>query len=163
MGGDAAAAPLAPETVWAQNKSTVTVSFVVECAAPEVTIETKRLVFAGRSPDGRDYRAELPLYAEVDPARSKHRPCGRTVEVTLAKAKDQGWPSLAGDGVKRHWLKVDFAKTEYSDGDSDNENLPDFSTAMRNLGGLSDPGDRDKPSFDDVDTDSDDEELPDLI
>jgi hypothetical protein len=45
----------------------------------------------------RRYKAEVPLYATIDPEKSKYIILGTKLEVTLAKADGSSWPVLRSD------------------------------------------------------------------
>lgn len=49
------------------------------------------------TPTPKRYRADVPLFAEIDPAKSTFKVLGTKLEVTLAKADGASWPVLRSD------------------------------------------------------------------
>ncbi|ROT37390.1 integrin beta-1-binding protein [Sodiomyces alkalinus F11] len=49
------------------------------------------------TPTPKRYRAEVPLFAEIDPDKSTFKVLGTKLEVTLAKADGASWPVLRSD------------------------------------------------------------------
>ncbi|KAL2757560.1 hypothetical protein ACRALDRAFT_1074553 [Sodiomyces alcalophilus JCM 7366] len=49
------------------------------------------------APTPKRYRAEVPLFAEIDPDKSTFKVLGTKLEVTLAKADGASWPVLRSD------------------------------------------------------------------
>ena len=47
-----------------------------------------------RTSDHKRYTAEIPLYGEIIPDKSKFKIMGTKLELTLAKADANGWPVL---------------------------------------------------------------------
>lgn len=114
-----------PSVSWAQRKGQVYITFNVECAKPDIKIENKSLFFKGTcAPEQKVLEVSIPLYAEINPEKSKQENKGRYIEVILAKDKlnEPFWPTLTTDKKKPHWLKVDFNRWQEED-DSDVEDL----------------------------------------
>lgn len=112
-----------PSVSWAQRSARVFVIFNVECEKPDIKIDKKSISFRGVcAPERKIHQIEIPLYAEIDPNKSKHFNKGRLIEVVLAKeSTDEGfWPTLTSDQKKHHWLKVDFQRWQDED-DSEEE------------------------------------------
>lgn len=117
----------------------------------------------------KTYEVMIPLYAEIDPEKSKSSIKGRCIEMLLikAKAEEPWWPTLTNDKKKHHWIKSDFNKWRDED-DSEDElgkgEGDNFEEVLRRMGGLG--GGAGTPNLDDLDgegeTDSDDEPIPDL-
>lgn len=78
------------------------------------------------------------------------------------------WPSLTKDKKKPHYLKIDFNKWRDEDDEEEEGGGAmnyDIEEMLRSMGGggVGGAGDKpEKPSFDDLESDSDDENLPDL-
>jgi len=170
MSGEELAIP--PPVQWAQRLHVLYVTICVEdCKNPDLKIEADKITFKGiGGAEKRNYELTMPLFKEIDPEKSIKAVRDRNIELVLKK-KDDGpyWPSLLKDKKKYHWLKVDFNKWKDEDDSEDELNVgggqgEDLEEMMRQMGGLGGAGDS-KPSFDDLEpaTDSDDEELPDLV
>ncbi|XP_015430329.1 PREDICTED: uncharacterized protein CG16817 [Dufourea novaeangliae] len=163
-----------PSVIWAQRNNILYVTICLEdCKDPVIKIEPEMMYFKGiGGVEKKMYEVTINLYGEIDPSKTVQTIRGRTLEFILAK-QEAGpyWPRLTKEKTKAHWLKSDFNKwKDESDSDIEIEgnNLEDM---MRHMGGLGGSGDS-KPSyvnFDDMmadggeGTDSDDEDLPDLI
>jgi CS domain len=50
-----------------------------------------------RTTDSKRYKADMPLYAPIDPENSSFKIMGTKLELTLAKADGAGWPVLRAD------------------------------------------------------------------
>uniref|UniRef100_A0A0A9Y538 Protein wos2 n=1 Tax=Lygus hesperus TaxID=30085 RepID=A0A0A9Y538_LYGHE len=168
--------PTPPPIMWAQRSGVVFLTICLEdCKDPEIKIEADKLYFKGTGgTEKKDHEVTVSLYKEVDPEKCEKAVRDRNIEITLKKKDgDQGyWPQLTKEKAKYHWLKVDFNrwKDEESSGDEDDEmggmggmggNNLDLSEMMKSMGGLGGGGDS-KPNLDDLESDSDDEELPGL-
>ncbi|KAF4527057.1 hypothetical protein B566_EDAN001607 [Ephemera danica] len=115
---------------------------------PEIIIEPSTIYFKGVG--GTEMKTH---------EKSKTNVRARNIEIILKK-KEEGpfWPHLTKSKQKYHWLKVDFGRWRDED-DSEEE-----------MGGAGEddfpnsPGGDAKPSFDELDqeSDSDDENMPDL-
>ncbi|KAG6441378.1 LOW QUALITY PROTEIN: uncharacterized protein CG16817 [Manduca sexta] len=154
-----------PPVLWAQRKEDVLLTFSVESKDPTIKIEKDSVYFKGvNAQDNRLHEVTIPLYDAVVPENSGFVNKGRCIEMALKKEKkDAGyWPSLTKDKKKPHYLKVDFNKWKDEDDEEDNGggNNYDISEMLRSISGAGDK--QDKPSFDDLESDSDDENLPDL-
>lgn len=157
-----------PPVLWAQRKEDVFLTFSVESKDPVIKIEKDSVYFKGVvMPDNKVNEVTIQLYDTVIPENSGFVNKGRCVEMVLRKEKKDApyWPTLTKDKKKPHYLKIDFNK--WRDEDDDEEegggNNMDITEMLRSLGPLSGAGDKpDKPSFEDEDSDSDDENLPDL-
>jgi len=161
-----------PPVQWAQRQHVVFVTICVEdCKNPVLNLEADKIYFKGTGgTEKRNYEVTIPLFKEIDPEKSIKVVRDRNIELVLKKKEDGPyWNSLLKDKKKYHWLKVDFNKWKDEDDSEDELNVgggqgEDLEEMMRQMGGLGGAGDS-KPSFDDLDpaTDSDDEELPDLV
>ncbi|XP_077302473.1 cytosolic prostaglandin E synthase [Arctopsyche grandis] len=153
-----------PPAMWAQRKDCIHLTFNAECPDPKIEFTSKTLSFGGKClPDKNSYDYVINLYAEIVPAKCIIINKGRYILVILHKVAVNApfWPRLTTENVKHHWLKVDFGKM-LEDNESDEEgggkhNIEDM---MRQMGGLDDM--RDRPDFDDTESDSDDDAIPDL-
>uniref|UniRef100_A0A1B6CPB7 CS domain-containing protein n=1 Tax=Clastoptera arizonana TaxID=38151 RepID=A0A1B6CPB7_9HEMI len=161
-----------PPVKWAQRSNCVFLTICVEdCKNPDLKIESDKLVFSGTGgTEKKKYELTIPFFNDIEPEKSAKFIRDRNIEIILKKKEDGPyWPQLTKDKKKYHWLKVDFNKWKDED-DSEDEfggggQSEDLEEMMRSMGGLG-AGDPDsKPSFDDIDveSDSDDEELPDLV
>ncbi|CAG2055677.1 unnamed protein product [Timema podura] len=156
-----------PSVMWAQRAHVVFLTICLEdCKNPEIKIENDKVYFKGiGGTEKKPHEVTLNLYKEINAEKSFQFVRDRNIELVLKK-KDDGpyWPQLMKDKKKYHWLKVDFNKWKDED-DSEDElgQSEDLEEMMRQMGGLGGAGDS-KPSFDDLEaeSDSDDEELPDL-
>ncbi|XP_066994826.1 prostaglandin E synthase 3 isoform X1 [Anabrus simplex] len=166
MSGEDVAVP--PPVMWAQRPNVIFLTICLEdCKNPEIKIENDKVFFKGvGGTEKKPHEVTMQLYKEIDPEKSLKFVRDRNIELILKK-KEEGspyWPQLMKDKKKYHWLKVDFNKWKDED-DSEDEvgQSEDLEEMMRQMGGLGGGGDN-KPSFDDLDaeSDSDDEELPDL-
>ncbi|XP_022826311.1 uncharacterized protein CG16817-like [Spodoptera litura] len=161
-------APVPPPVLWAQRKEDVFLTFSIESKNPTIKIEKDSVYFKGvNASDNKVHEVTISLYDAVIPETSAFVNKGRCIEMILRKEKKDAsyWPSLTKDKKKPHYLKVDFNKWKDEDDEDDNENgggnSYDIEEMLRSMGGGG--GDKaDKPSFDDLETDSDDENLPDL-
>lgn len=157
-----------PPIMWAQRTNCVFLTVCLEdCKSPDIKLEADKIFFSGvGGTEKKKYEVTLNLYKEIDPEKSAKFLRDRNIELVLKK-KEEGpyWPQLTKEKQKFHWLKVDFNKWKDED-DSDDEfgggQSEDLEEMMRSMGGLG--GGDSKPNFDDLDpeSDSDDEELPDL-
>lgn len=173
MSGEEVAVP--PPVLWAQRSNVVFLTICVEdCKTPDIQLEADKVIFKGSGgAEKKNYELTIPLFKEIDTEKSAKFIRDRNIELVLKK-KEEGpyWSSLLKDKKKVHWLKVDFNKWKDEDDSEDEFNLggggggggEDLEEMMRQMGGLG-GADNGKPSFDDLDpdTDSDDEELPDLV
>ncbi|NP_001036958.1 uncharacterized protein CG16817-like [Bombyx mandarina] len=155
-----------PPVLWAQRKEDVFLTFSVETKDPTIKIEKDSVYFRGEgAPDNRLHEVTIALYDTVLPEKSVFVNKGRCVEMILRKEKTDGpfWPTLTKDKKKPHYLKIDFNKWNDEDDEVEENNSYDFEQMLQNFGGAGGPGQKaEKPSFDDLETDSDDENLPDL-
>ncbi|XP_026731593.1 uncharacterized protein CG16817-like [Trichoplusia ni] len=158
--------PVPPPVLWAQRKEDVFLTFSIESKDPTIKIEKDRVYFKGvNASDNRVNEVTIQLYEAVIPETSAYVNKGRCIEMILLKEKKDApyWPSLTKDKKKPHYLKVDFNKWKDEDDEEENGggNSYDIEEMLRTMGGGG--GDKaEKPSFDDLETDSDDENLPDL-
>lgn len=165
MSGDT---PVPPPVLWAQRKEEVFLTFSIESKDPSIKIEKDSVYFKGiNAQDKRVHEVTIPLYDAVVPQKSAFVNKGRCIEMVLSKEKKDApyWPSLTKDKKKPHYLKIDFNKWKDEDDEDEDAggNSYDIEEMLRSMGGGG--GDRaptGKPSFDDVESDSDDENLPDL-
>lgn len=159
-------APVPPPVLWAQRKDDVFLTFSVESKDPIIKIEKDSIYFKGVNlQDKKNHEVTIQLYDTIVPENSAYVNKGRCIEMVLRKEKKNApyWPSVTKDKKKPHYLKVDFNKwkdedDEEADGGGDNYDIEEM---LRTMGGAA--GDKgEKPSFDDLESDSDDENLPDL-
>lgn len=161
-----------PPVLWAQRKEDVFLTFSIESKDPIIKIEKDSVYFKGVNvPDSKVHEVKIPLYDAVIPENSGFVNKGRCIEMLLRKEKKDAayWPSLTKDKKKPHYLKVDFNKwrdeddEEENGGGNENYDIEELLRSMGGGGGGGAAGDKaEKPSFDDVESDSDDENLPDL-
>merc|ERR1712066_787991 len=187
-----ASATATPSVTWAQRPKIVFVTInVSDVTNPDIKVEKDSLLFKGTGgADQKLYEVNMKLFKEIDPEKTKYIVRPRCVEFALEKVDDEGyWDRLLADKTKQHWLKIDFTKWKDED-DSDDEGGEggqggDLEEMMKNMGGLGGgmggmpgmggmgmpPGMDmsalggmmgDKPGMDDLEGDSDDEDLPDL-
>ncbi|XP_047135914.1 prostaglandin E synthase 3 isoform X1 [Hydra vulgaris] len=153
-------APTVPLVLWAQRKDRILVSVQIEDVTNEqIFVDQTKLTFSGQS-HGISYAIDLEFFNNIVPEESKQRKGGREFYFDLKK-KESGpfWPRLLKDKSKHANIKVDFSRwkdEDESDDDAgrfDNGNLEDM---MQQMGDTSlDPGEISE-------SDSDDEEIPDL-
>lgn len=167
MSGDDQAVP--PSVMWAQRNNIIFLTICLEdCKNPEIKIDSDKLYFHGvGGTEKKDHEVTIPLFKEIDPEKSVKCVRDRNIELVLKKKEEDGpyWPHLMKDKKKYHWLKVDFNKwKDEDDSEDDVGQSEDLEEMMRQMGGLGGGGGDSKPSFDDLEpeSDSDDEELPDL-
>ncbi|KAI5646954.1 hypothetical protein NE865_01209 [Phthorimaea operculella] len=161
-----------PPVLWAQRKEDVFLTFNVEAKDPIIKIEKDSVYFKGVNvPDNRGHEVTISLYDSVVPENSGFVNKGRCIEMVLKKEKKDAayWPSLTKDKKKPHYLKIDFNKWKDEDDEEEDgggNNNYDIEEMLRSMGGggMAGPGGdkADKPSFEDLEDDSDDENLPDL-
>ncbi|CAG4957670.1 unnamed protein product [Parnassius apollo] len=116
--------------------------------------------------DNKVYEVSIPLHSDVIPEKSNFVNKGRCIEIVLQKENTSSrfWPSLLCDGKKPHYLKIDFNKWRDEDDEEVEESggdALDLSSMLQAMGSNKGSGDK-KPSFDDLESDSNDENLPDL-
>lgn len=160
-----------PPVLWAQRKEDVFLTFSIESKDPSIKIEKESVYFKGvNTQDNKVNEVTIPLFDAVVPETSAFINKGRCIEMILRKAKKDApyWPSLTKDKKKPHYLKVDFNKwTDEDDVEEEGKGNKDYDIEemLRSMGdagaGAGDLGAA-KPSFDDIEEDSDDENLPDL-
>ncbi|XP_038220212.1 uncharacterized protein CG16817-like [Zerene cesonia] len=156
--------PVPPPVLWAQRREDVFLTFSVESKDPTIKIEKDSVYFKGVSvPDKKNYEVTIPLYDMVEPEVSGFVNKGRCIEMVLRKEKKDAsfWPSLTKDKKKPHYLKIDFNKWKDEDDENEEEGNYNFDDMIRSIQGGG--GDKnEKISFDNLESDSDDENLPDL-
>jgi len=157
---------MAPSVLWAQRADKVMVSIQLEEVTEEqISVGDKKLCFSGKS-HGTAYEVNLEFNNSIIPEESKQRRGGREYFFELKK-KDPGpfWPRLLKDTVKHQNIKIDFNRWKDEDDTDDDEggsayddaSLEDMMQQMGTGGGADsfDPGDV-------PDSDSDDEDIPNL-
>jgi len=164
-----------PNILWAQRKDKVFVSVQLgDVKNQAVNLEESSLKFSCES-NNKKYAFEMQFLHEIDtdPKKSKHENKGREYLFTLIK-KDEDqpfWTKLTKDTVKQKHIRTDFNRwkdeddDDYEDGGGmggmggmgmNDANLEDMMAKMGGAGGAGfDPGEM-------PDSDSDDEEIPDL-
>lgn len=159
---------LPPSVMWAQRNNIIFLTICLEdCKNPEIKIDNDKVYFHGLGgTEKKNHEVTIELYKEIDPEKSIKFIRDRNIELILKKKDESGpyWPHLMKDKKKYHWLKVDFNKwKDEDDSEDDVGQSEDLEEMMRQMGGLGGGGES-KPSFNDLDpeSDSDDEELPDL-
>jgi len=165
--------PPAPVT-WAMRPESVFVTICVsDCKDVTLDVSATTVYFKGTGPENKTYENTLELYEEVDVEKSKKAVRDRCIEMLLVrKEKGAYWPRLLKTKNKQHWLKVDFTKWKDEDDDEEEggeggmDKYSDMFSQM-NMGGMGGMGGADAPpSLDDLgdddETDSDDDQLPDL-
>jgi hypothetical protein len=86
-----------------QTASSVIASFFlkkIDKASATVEFKEQTIKFdlpTSDAPTPKRYRAEIPLFAPIDPAKSVFKILGTKLEVTLAKADGSSWPVLRSD------------------------------------------------------------------
>ncbi|XP_076640555.1 cytosolic prostaglandin E synthase [Colletes latitarsis] len=164
-----------PPVMWAQRKDVLYLTICLEdCKDPLFEIEPLMIHFKGvGGTEKKMHEVRINLYKEIDISKTEQHLTDRIFELILTK-KELGpyWPRLTKEKTRVHWLKSDFNKWKDED-DSDNEiytggnqNLEEM---MRQMGGLGSVDN--KPDFNDLyglgedaeATDSDDDDLPDLV
>jgi len=167
----------APVT-WAMRPDSVFLTICVQdCKDVTLDITETKVYFKGTGgSDNKTYENTIELYEAIDAEKSIKHVRGRNIEILLVR-KESGpyWPHLLKSKVKQHWLKVDFLKWKDEDDDDEDtdaagggqDKYSDLFSQM-NMGGMGGgmPGMDGGPSLDDLgdgnETDSDDEQLPDL-
>ena len=177
---------------WAQRKNVIYVNVRAEdLADPVIKIEEDKLYLKGTSStDKKVHEVSLDLFGKVIPDESKYMVRGRGAEIVMQKADQEGpyWKRLFKDDKRYHWLKVDFNKWKDEDESDEEIDLGGpgggfggpggggggmFEDMMRQMGGIGGPGaglggPGDLDGFDDDEedpsgSDSDDDQLPDLV
>ncbi|XP_043289192.1 prostaglandin E synthase 3 isoform X2 [Venturia canescens] len=163
-----------PPVIWAQRANILYVTICLEdCKDPTLEIECDKIYFKGvGGTDRKMHELTINLFKSIEPEKTVRSPKERVYELVLYK-KEEGpyWPRLTKEDKKFHWLKSDFNKwRDEDDSEEDSESQPkDLESVMRDLGYLGGAKDA-KPSLDDLEdntedateSDSDDEDLPDL-
>ncbi|XP_073976703.1 cytosolic prostaglandin E synthase isoform X1 [Rhodnius prolixus] len=164
-----------PPIMWAQRSGVVFLTVCLEdCKSPIITIEPTRLYFKGiGGTERREHEVDIQLFKEIDPEKSEKFVRDRNIEIVLKKRDAEGgyWPHLTADRTKHHWLKVDFNRWRDEESSDEDDEMGgggpgvaggnyDLAEMMKTMGGLG-AGDN-KPSLDELETDSDDEDLPGL-
>lgn len=160
--------PVPPPVLWAQRKEFVLLTFSIECKEPTIKIEKDSVYFKGiNAQDKKAHEVTILLYDSIDPDKSSFNNKGRCIEMILSKEKKDApyWPNLTKDKKKPHYLKIDFNKWRDEDDEDEkvSDNNYDLEEMLKAMGGnrtIDSKGD--KASFDDLESDSDDENLPDL-
>jgi hypothetical protein len=86
-----------------QTPTAVIASFFlkkIDKAAAKVEFKETELVLdlpTTDAPVPKRYKAQVPLYASIDPAKSTFKILGTKLEVSLAKADGSSWPVLRSD------------------------------------------------------------------
>lgn len=164
-------AAVPPPVLWAQRKEEIFLTFSIESKDPSIKIEKESVYFKGvNAQDNKVNEVTIPLYDAVLPESSGFVNKGRNIEMLLRKEKKDApyWTSLTKDKKKPHYLKIDFNKWRDEDDEEETgggtDNAYDLEEMVRSMsGGVGAAGDKaEKPSFDDLESDSDDENLPDL-
>jgi len=173
---------LTPAAVtWAMRPDSVFITICVQdCKDVTLDISPSKVYFKGTGgPDNKTYENTLELYEEIDAEKSVKHVRDRNIEMLLVrKASGPYWPHLLKSKVKQHWLKVDFLKWKDEDDDEADaeaggeDKYSDLFSQMNmggmggGMGGMPGMGGDGGPSLDDLEggdeTDSDDEQLPDL-
>ena len=104
---------------WAQRKDRLYLSIGLRDIKDEkVNVEAEKFSFTGTS-DGKVYKFEIDLFAEVLPEETVKRNYGLQLELQIIK-KDQDqsyWPRITKETVKMINLKVDWDR--YCDSDEE--------------------------------------------
>ncbi|XP_013139493.1 PREDICTED: uncharacterized protein CG16817-like [Papilio polytes] len=154
-----------PPVLWAQNKEDVFLTFNVEAKDPDIKIEKSTVYFNGiNARDNKTYEVTIPLHDAVVPENSNFVNKGRCIEMVLRKENVTGrfWSSLTSDKKKPHYLKIDFNKwCDEDDEEVEDTGALNVNEMLEAMVGDRGAGDK-KPSFDDLESDSDDDNLPDL-
>jgi len=148
-----------PPVVWAQRKDQVFLSIDLQDVKNEIIkLEPTKISFSGKS-GTKQYSFEIDFPKEIDPSKSKYVVRPRSIEFVLIK-KDLGyWERLLKEQpkTKLNWLKVDWNKWK------DEDDVPEDDGGF-DMGGM---GNFDMGQFGggdggDVNSDSDEEEIPGL-
>jgi len=160
-----------PSVSWAQRTGLVLLNVHLEdCKKPEVKLESNSVYFKGNGgSDNKCHEVTMEFFKDIVPEESKYFLKERVIEFLIKKKEDGPyWPHLLKDKRKQHWLKVDFHRWKDED-DSDDEagggpggKDQDIEEMMRGLGGLNADGGGGAPNMNDLEEDSDDDDLPDL-
>ncbi|GIQ83894.1 hypothetical protein KIPB_005295 [Kipferlia bialata] len=123
-----------PTIRWAQDDDYLFLTIeVANCTNPTINVTETVLSFKHG-----EYECELTLGDEVVPSESSWDVRGLGVEVKLAKKEPEHWDRLAGDDLRRNWIKVDWDKYEDSDASEPEQNQFDPSQfgQGQNFGGM---------------------------
>jgi len=144
-----------PPTVWAQRKDQIFISFELQDVKNEkIDVFPEKLHFEGTS-GSHKYAVDLDFFGEIDVAQSKYVVRPRIVEFVLQKKKaGPYWDRLLKEKSKLRWLKVDWNK--WKDEDETGNDDPGFDMGGMNNFDFGGEG----PAM--GESDSDDEDLPDL-
>ncbi|KAJ3510951.1 hypothetical protein NM208_g15477 [Fusarium decemcellulare] len=65
----------------------------------KIELQPKQLVLdlTTTDPTPKRYKAEIPLFASIDPEKSSYKVLGTKLELALAKSDGTSWPVLRGD------------------------------------------------------------------
>ena len=102
------------------------------------------------------------LYAPIDNDKTRLNEKPNQLFIVLEKLKEEEWPRLFSDTLKRLWLKIDWNHWIIDDEQEDNSMgsvPPGFDmNAISGMGGMPDMGDMLEEDKEEVDGDDDDEE-----
>jgi len=150
---------LHPPVVWAQRKDQVFLSVDLQDVKSEnIKLEPTKLSFFGKS-GTKQYSFEIEFLKEIDPAKSKYVVRPRSIEFVVIK-KDLGyWERILKEQpkIKLNWLKVDWNKWK----DEDEVAEDDGGFDMGGMGNF-DMGQFGGNEGADMNSDSDEEEIPGL-
>lgn len=86
-----------------QTPTSVIASFFlkkIDKEAAKVDFQEQQVILDLRTTDApvpKRYKAQVPLYGSIDPAKSTFKILGTKLEVSLAKADGSSWPVLRSD------------------------------------------------------------------
>lgn len=145
---------LKPDVLWAQRPDSVYVTIdLKEVQDMKVTLEKESLTFSGKV-GGSVYEFSLEFFAPIKKDDSKWS-AKRLIEFCLKKEAEGDWTRLAKQ--KAPWIKVDWKRWQ----DSDDEGPPKGGFDTEGMGDMN-FGDMFNGGGDELDSDDDDEDLPDL-
>eukprot|EP01086_Lenisia_limosa_P008810 TRINITY_DN31131_c0_g1_i1.p2 TRINITY_DN31131_c0_g1~~TRINITY_DN31131_c0_g1_i1.p2 ORF type:complete len:163 (-),score=59.32 TRINITY_DN31131_c0_g1_i1:45-533(-) len=159
-----------PQVVWAQRKTFVIATIQATTPNPEVTISEDKVTYKCG-----DDAVEIELCHKIDVSQSRYS-VHRHVELHLQKTDDTWWPRLTAAkkvaGVKVDWTKWQDEDEEAEEAASKQEEMSNLLQGMAGGGGgmanglnMDDLMQKAKgaaPQPAAVDSDSDDEDLPEL-
>lgn len=162
-----------PPVVWAQRADRLMLTVRLEnCNNPVVEFKESSLHFKGKGGTGnKDYEVLMEFNKEIDTEKSAYASNGREIKFKIEKKESGWWPRLLKDSKKMHYLKTDFDNWKDEDDSADEEGGNDFNLdeMMQSMNGMPGAGGGDfDPSMmkgmgaGEEESDSDDEDLPDL-
>lgn len=146
---------LKPDVLWAQRPDSVYLTIdLKDVTDMKVTLEKDSLNFSGKA-NGNLYEFTLEFFAPIKKQESKWN-TKRLIEFYMKKEEAATWPRLTQAKTKFPWIKVDWKRWQDSDDEGGGKK------GGFDVDGMGDMNFGDMGGGDDLDSDDDEEELPDL-